>query len=214
MPVLNKTSRRDFIKITTITGGGLLLGFSWFSAEAEAPVIMTKTNFTGELGFNSYLSIASDGTITIFSPNPELGQNIMTSFPMIVAEELDADWTKVKVIQAPLDTKNFERQTTGGSGAIPHSWGRLRNAGATARRMLMEAAAKRWNVPVEECITENGFVVHTKSGNKLGYGELAEEASKIPVPAEVKLKERKDFKLIGKEIKNIANNDIVTGKGM
>ena len=89
-----------------MTGGGLLLGFSWFSAEAESLSlsIMTNANFTGELGFNSYLSIATDGTITIFSPNPELGQNIMTSFPMIVAEELDADWTKVKVVQAPLDT--------------------------------------------------------------------------------------------------------------
>src|SRR5882757_6992763 len=104
MSTLPKTSRRDFIKITSFTGGGLLLGFSWFSAEAEAPLIMTNANFTGELGFNSYLSIAADGTITIFSPNPELGQNIMTSFPMIVAEELDADWAMVKVMQAPLDT--------------------------------------------------------------------------------------------------------------
>ncbi len=91
MTTLNKTNRRDFLKITSMTGGGLLLGFSWFSAEAETPVIVTKANFAGELGFNSYLSIGTDGTITIFSPNPELGQNIMTSFPMIVAEELDAD---------------------------------------------------------------------------------------------------------------------------
>src|SRR5439155_1234899 len=83
------------------------------------------------------------------SPNPELGQNIMTSFPMIVAEELDADWTKVKVVQAPLDTNKYERQQTGGSGAIPHSWKRLRNAGATARYMLIGAAAKRWNVAAE-----------------------------------------------------------------
>ncbi|MES1218216.1 MAG: xanthine dehydrogenase family protein molybdopterin-binding subunit, partial [Bacteroidota bacterium] len=82
MSTLNKASRRDFIKISSITGGGLLLGFSWFSAEAESPLIMNHANFTGELGFNSYLSIATDGTITIFSPNPELGQNIMTSFPM------------------------------------------------------------------------------------------------------------------------------------
>ncbi len=115
MTTLNKTSRRDFIKLSGITGGGLLLGFSWFSVEAGAPSIITNANFTGEPGFNSYLSIATDGTITIFSPNPELGQNIMTSFPMIVAEELDADWTKVKVVQSRLDTVKFDRQLTGGS---------------------------------------------------------------------------------------------------
>lgn len=214
MTSLNKTNRRDFLKITSMTGGGLLLGFSWFSAEAEIPVIMTNANFTGELGFNSYLSIATDGTITIFSPNPELGQNIMTSFPMIVAEELDADWTKVKVVQAPLDTVKFDRQLTGGSGAIPHSWKRLRNAGATARYLLIVAAAKRWNVEASECTASNGFVIHSKTGNKLGYGELAEEASKLTVPTDVPLKNRKDFKIIGKAIKNVENKNIITGKGI
>lgn len=176
------------------------------------PVIVNKTNFAGELGFNSYLSIGTDGTITIFSPNPELGQNIMTSFPMIVAEELDADWTKVNVVQAPLDTKKFDRQLTGGSGAIPHSWKRLRTAGATARHLLIAAAAKRWNADAAECSTENGFVIHSKSGNKLGYGELAEEASKLTAPAEVPLKNRKDFKIIGTAVTNVENKKIITGK--
>ena len=208
-------SRREFLKLTTLTGGGLLLGFSWFSAEAKAPVVISEAAGTaGSLGFNSYLSIATDGTITIFSPNPELGQNIMTSFPMIVAEELDADWTRVKVVQAPLDTKAFDRQVTGGSGAVPHSWYLLRNAGATARQMMIQAAAQKWNVPVEECTAADGFVIHSKTGNKLGYGELAEAASKLQVPKDVKLKDRKDFKLIGKDIRNIANQDIVTGKGL
>jgi len=214
MTTLNKTSRRDFIKISSITSGGLLLGFSWFSVEAEAPVMITKTNFTGELGFSSYLSIAADGTITIFSPNPELGQNIMTSFPMILAEELDADWTKVKVVQAPLDTKKFERQVTGGSGAIPHSFKRLRVAGATARHLLVAAAAARWNVEAAECTTGNGFVIHAKTGKKLGYGELAEEASKLTVPADVPLKNRKDFKIIGTAVRNVENKKITTGKGI
>ena len=168
MTTLQKNSRRNFLKISAFTGGGLLLGFSWFSAEAETPVIVSATNFAGEVGFNSYLSIATDGTITIFSPNPELGQNIMTSFPMIVAEELDADWTKVKVVQAPFDTKRFDRQLTGGSGAIPHSWKRLRAAGATARSMLITAAAKRWNVDASECTTNNGFVIHAKTGKQIG----------------------------------------------
>jgi isoquinoline 1-oxidoreductase beta subunit len=165
------------------------------------------------MGFNSYLSLSTDGIITILSPNPELGQNIMTSFPMIVADELDADWTRVKVLQAPLDNA-FDRQLTGGSGAVPHSWMRLRTAGATARQMLVTAAAQRWGVDAAQCSTENGYVVHTASGKKLAYGELAEEASKIPVPKDVQLKDRKDFKFIGKEINNVANDDIITGKGI
>ena len=175
---------------------------------------MTKENFTGEIELNGYLSISTDGAITIFSPNPELGQNIMTSFPMIVAEELDADWSKVKVVQAPLDTEKFRGQSTGGSGAIRGSYKRLRVAGATARFLLVAAAANRWNVDPSSCITNNGFVIHEPSGKKLGYGELAEEASKITVPANVPLKNRKDFKLIGTSVRNVENKNIVTGKGM
>ena len=119
---INNTGRRDFLKLTAFTGGGLLLGFNLFGSEnAAASTLITNEGIAaGELSVNSYLSIAADGTITILSPNPELGQNIMTSFPMIVAEELDADWNKVKVLQAPLSEK-FDRQVTGGSGALPHS---------------------------------------------------------------------------------------------
>src|SRR5688572_18255667 len=212
MSTLNKTNRRDFLKITSLTGGGLVLGFSWFGSEA-APVVLSNTAVAADLNFNSYLSIATDGTITILSPNPELGQNVMTSFPMIVADELDADWSKVKAVQAPLD-KKFDRQVTGGSGAIPHSWKRLRTAGATARYLLVAAAAKKWSVDASECTTDNGFVLHAKSGNKLSYGELAEEASKIAVPTDVPLKNRKDFKIIGKAVKNVENKKIITGKGI
>jgi len=211
MSTLNKASRRDFIKITSLTGGGLVLGFGLFGNEAT-PGILNSTAFA-DLNFNSYLSIATDGTITILSPNPELGQNVMTSFPMIVADELDADWNKVKVLQAPLD-KKFENQYTGGSRAIPNSWKNLRKAGATARQMLVVAAAKKWNVDASECTTEKSFVLHAKTANKLSYGELADEAAKLPVPTDVSLKNRKDFKLIGTSIKNVANKDIVTGKGM
>ena len=212
MSTLNKTNRRDFLKITSLTGGGLVLGFSWFGSEA-APVVLSNAAVATDLNFNSYLSIATDGTITILSPNPELGQNVMTSFPMIVAEELDADWSKVKAVQAPLD-KKFDRQSTGGSGAIPHSWKRLRTAGATARYLLIAAAAKRWNVDASECTAANSFVIHNKTGNKLSYGDLAEEASKITVPTDVPLKNRKDFKIIGSAVKNVENKNIITGKGM
>ena len=208
---INK-SRRDFLKITSLSAGGLMLGFNWFANEAKAATVVTKIAAAGDIGFNSYLSISTDGLITLFSPNPELGQNIMTSFPMVVAEELDADWTKVKVVQAALDTSRFDRQVTGGSGAVPHSWKLLRTAGATARYMLVAAAAKKWNVDPAECSTENSFVMHKATGKKLGYGELAQEACNIPVPEDVKLKDRKDFKLIGTAVRNVENSKIHTGK--
>ena len=109
---------------------------------------------------------------------PQDAQNVFTSCPMIVAEELDADWQKVKVLQAPLDSKRFERQVTGGSGAVPHSWERLRKAGATARALLVEAASKRWNVPAASLTTDKSMVIHAESGKKISYGELATEASR------------------------------------
>jgi isoquinoline 1-oxidoreductase subunit beta len=212
MSIQSNTSRRDFIKLAAVTGGGLILGFNTASAKASVKVVSNEALVAGDINFNSYLSISPENIITIFSPNPELGQNIKTSFPMIVAEELDADWSTVKVLQAHLDAKKYERQLTGGSGAIPHSWERLRKAGATARQMLMEAAAKRWNVPAATLTTEKGFVVHSESGRKLTYGDLATDASAIPVPADVKLKDKKDFRIIGTAIHNVDNPEMITGK--
>jgi isoquinoline 1-oxidoreductase beta subunit len=211
MTIVSKNSRRDFLKMTAVSAGGLVLGLNWLNAEAAPVVVSDAALVAGNIGFNSYLSIGTDGIVTIMSPNPELGQNIITSFPMVVAEELEADWKKVKILQANLDDK-FDRQLTGGSGAVPHSWKLLRNAGATAKTMLIQAAAKQWSVPAEECTASLGFVIHSKSGKKLGYGELAEAASKLPVPTNVKLKDRKDFKLIGTRVHNVRNKEIVTGK--
>ncbi|HEX5171870.1 MAG TPA: xanthine dehydrogenase family protein molybdopterin-binding subunit [Cyclobacteriaceae bacterium] len=213
MTISTKTSRRNFIKLAATASGGLWLGFNWTSADASRIQAIHNVNATGAMAeFNGYLSIAPDGVITIFSPNPELGQNIKTTFPMIVADELDGDWGKVNVLQAPLDVSKFDRQVTGGSGAIPHSWERLRKAGATARYMLVEAAAKRWNIPSGELTTDKSFVIHAASGRRLSYGELASEAMSVPVPAEVKLKDPKDFKLIGKMIPNVDNHEMLTGK--
>ena len=209
METLTKTNRRDFLKLGLTASGGLLLGFNWSNASALTAVSESEIA-AGLVDFNSYLPISSDDVITIFSPNPELGQNIKTSFPMIVAEELDADWKKVKVVQALLD-KKYERQLTGGSGAIPHSWERLRKAGATARQMLVEAAAKRWKVSADKLKTDTGYVIHP-DGRKLTYGELAAEAGALPVPADVKLKDKKDFKIIGQPIHNVDNLEMVTGK--
>ncbi len=211
MEAIAKTNRRDFLKIGLVTGGGLVLGFKWSTSFAlEAPDGLASEQVT----FNSYLSISPDNIVTIYSPNPELGQNIKTSFPMVVAEELDADWSKIKVVQANLDTKKYDRQLTGGSGAVPHSWERLRKAGATAKYMLVEAAAKKWGVSSSSLKTENGKVINPANGKSFTYGELANDAATVTVPAEVKLKDRKDFKIIGTSVKIVDGKDIAIGKPM
>jgi isoquinoline 1-oxidoreductase subunit beta len=201
------------MKVAAAAGGGVLLGFNWVNAQAKPTVLdATAEAAAPTIEFNSYLSIAPDGKITIFSPNPEVGQGIKTAFPIVVAEELDVDWKQVHVAQAPLDTVKFQRQVAGGSGSIPHSWKRLRQAGATARQLFINAAAQRWGVSPEECTTESGMVLHKNSKKKLSYGELAVEASKLTAPADVPLKDAKDFKLIGTSIRNVDNQDIITGK--
>ena len=210
MKSITQHSRRDFMKLSATLGGGLLLGFKVFAAQELDPFTMEET-VNGLFEFNAYLSVNTDGTVTIFSPNPEVGQGIKTAFPIIVAEELDIDWQRVIVKQAPLDTAKFERQVAGGSMSIPHSWKRLREAGARARYMLVEAAAKRWGVAASECTTDNGVVKHS-SGKQLTYGELAADAAKIEAPKEIKLKDRKDFKIIGKFTKGVDNQAIITGK--
>ena len=204
-------NRRDFLKLTALTTSGLFLGFNLLPSEKLNAAVFDAT-LEGNFNFNAYMSIGTDGIVTIFSPNPEVGQGIKTSFPMTVAEELDVDWKNVRVEQAPLDASRFERQVAGGSGSTPHSWKRLRQAGATARQMLIEAAANRWKVPISECSTESGMVIHKSTGKQLSYGDLALEATKITPPKEVTLKDRKDFKIIGTSIKGVDNQAITTGK--
>ena len=210
MENINNNSRRNFLKNSLMASGGLILGFNWLSNETLAANIIEQTTIEN-ITSNAFLSIAPNGIITIFSPNPEIGQGIKTAFAMIVAEELNADWKKVVVKQANLDAKKYERQLTGGSGAIKHSWERLRKAGATAKQLLMEAAAQKWSVNVSTCKAENGFVI-SSTGQKLSYGELSEAASKLPIPQEVKLKKTEEFKLIGQTIKSVDNHDVITGK--
>lgn len=213
MSIQTKSNRRKFLKVAATAGGGLWLGFNWTSSEAMTTSVVNESAISSASSiFNSFLSITSDGVVTIFSPNPEIGQGIKTAFPVILAEELDVDWKNVKVLQAPLDNQKFQRQVTGGSGAIPHSYKLLREAGATARQMLIEAAAKKWKVKPSELITENSKVIHKAKRRSFSYGELAAEAAKLPVPKDVKLKDPKDFKLIGKHTNNVDNKDIITGK--
>jgi len=210
MESIKNNSRRKFLKNSLMASGGLILGFNWLNSEAVASNLIeqaTVENITS----NAFLSIAPNGIITIFSPNPEIGQGIKTAFAVIVAEELDADWKNVVVKQAHLDAKKYERQLTGGSGAIKHSWERLRKAGATAKQLLVEAAAQKWSVEATSCRTENSFVI-SSIGQKLSYGELSEAASKLPIPKEIKLKKTDDFKLIGKTTKSADNLDVLTGK--
>ena len=201
-----KTSRRDFIQKTALFTGVFTLGFDWFSADASAMEVVASAG-----RFNAFLSIDSLGKITLFSPNPEIGQGIKTAFPVVVAEELDVDWSQVQVEQANLDTKLFERQLTGGSGALKHSWERLRKAGATVRKMMMQAAADQWKVDVNSCKTSKGVVLGP-AGQKATYGSLAEAASKLPIPSEVSFKDRKDYKIIGTRVKGVDNKNVVTGK--
>jgi isoquinoline 1-oxidoreductase subunit beta len=207
-----KTSynRRSFLKASLLSGGGMMLGFDWMMNGKLAD--KTALNALKEsVSLNSFIKITEDGAITLFSPNPEFGQNIITSMPMILAEELDADWTKVTVEQATFDVK-FGRQFTGGSNSIRAGWQPLRTAGASARYMLVEAAAQTWKVPSNEINTEGGVLFHKASGKSATYGEMASAAAKIPVPKEVKLKVIKDFKIVGTAHKNVEGPKIVTGK--
>jgi isoquinoline 1-oxidoreductase beta subunit len=210
---LIKTSigRRSFLKTSALAGGGFMLSFSWLASCISKPneaLTMPKEWFE----LNGYLKIGENGLVTIMSPNPEIGQNVKTSMPMIVAEELDVDWKNVIVEQAPLNTDIFVRQLAGGSQSIRQGWQGLRMAGATARRMLCQAAANAWQVPVNEITTDAGMIYHKASGKSAGYGEMASAAAKIEVPKEVELKSNKEFKIIGTSRNNVDGPKIVTGK--
>lgn len=201
-------NRRRFLQIGVTAGGGVVLGLSWLSAcgpsgqEAAAGVLHD---------LNAFIKIGTDGLVTIMAPNPEIGQGVKTSLPMIVAEELDVDWKTVIIEQAGLDTQKYTRQVAGGSGSVRESWEPFRKAGATGRQMLVNAAADKWKVDPATCTTAGGKVLHKESGKEIGYGELVEKAATMPVPKDPKLKDPANFKLIGQRIGNFDNKDIVTG---
>jgi isoquinoline 1-oxidoreductase beta subunit len=203
--------RRSFLKVSALAGGGMMLSFSWLAGCKPAPeeaLTLPKEWFD----LNSYIKIGENGVATLMAPNPEFGSNVKTSLPMILADELDIDWKNVIVEQADFYPERFERQFTGGSQSVRQGWKILRTAGATARQMLINAAAQTWNVPAEEIATEAGALHHKASGKKGGYGEMASLAATLPVPEEVELKEVKDFKIIGTSRKNVDGTNIVTGK--
>lgn len=205
-------NRRSFFKSTAVLGGGMLLGFNWLTACKRPDEIAEAIELPEEwFDINAFIQIGENGVVTIMSPNPEIGQNVKTSMPMIVAEELDVAWEKVLVEQAPLNTDAFTRQVAGGSQSIRQSWEGLRKAGATARQMLVNAAARRWETDPANCSTAQGRV-KGPDGQELSYGELASEAALLDIPEEVQLKEKSDFRIIGSSRGNVDMDEILSGK--
>lgn len=205
-------NRRSFLKVSALAGGGMMLSFSWLAGCKQVPGEELLEIPKEWFDLNSYIKIGSNGVVNLMSPNPEFGSNVKTSMPMILADELDVDWKNVIVEQADFYPERYDRQFTGGSQGIRQGWKPLRSAGATARQMLVNAAAQEWNVPAEEITTEAGNLYHKSSGKEAGYGEMASVAAGMTVPAEVKIKELADFKIIGTSKKNVEGKNIVTGK--
>ena len=202
---IDRIDRRQFLKITGVVGGGLILCFTGVRASAGG----------GALRPNGYLRIDTDG-ITLYAKNPEIGQGVKTSLPMIVAEELDAAWEDVDVVQAPIDEATYGRQVAGGSTSIPMNWDPLRQAGATARAMLVGAAAVRLGVSPSELSTRDSHVIHAPSGSRIPYTELAAAAEKMPVPAPdtLRLKTPEQYRLLGTRITGVDNEALMRGEAL
>ena len=214
MPV----SRREFLTVSALAGGGLLLTLGT-RASAQAPPTGGAPPPGGPpraaqiLAPNAFIRIEPDGSIRILSARPDVGQGIKTSSAMTIAEELDADWSRVTVEQSPVDAAVYGSQNVGGSRSTPASWDPLRRCGASARALLVGAAAQGWGVPESECRTAASLVTHVPTGRKLGYGELATRAAALPLPdpASLKLKERSEYRIIGTRVASVDNRRIVTG---
>ncbi len=201
---MSKISRRDFLATTATAAAGLVIGFHLpLQAEPAAE----------EFAPNAYLRIAPNGTVMIVVARSEMGQGVRTALPMILAEELDCDFSTISIEQAGASTL-FGDQTTGGSASVHTTWDPMRKAGAQARAMLVAAAAKQWKVPVATCKTSNGFVLHSVSHRKASYGSLATAAAKLPVPGEPKLKTPAQFKLVGKPLHRVDTKSKVNGSAV
>ena len=201
-------SRRSFLHVSALSGGGMMLGMY-----AGAPKALAQSREQPPFEPKAFIKIASDGTVTLVSRNPEIGQGIKTMLPMLIAEELEVDWKKVKVEQAGLNAK-YGLQSTGGSRAASNNWIPMRQVGAAGREMLIAAAAKKWGVPESECYASNGRVYHRSTDRSLGYGELAATAATMPVPdlKSLKLKPEIDYKIIGQSTPGVDIPDITSGK--
>jgi isoquinoline 1-oxidoreductase beta subunit len=203
--------RREFLRVSAVAGGGMLVALyvEPFGARSALAAEPAAADFVP----NAWIRITRDGTVTIKAQNPEIGQGVKTMLPMIIADELDVDWKSVTVEQAGLDTEHYRNQYAGGSTATPNHWMPMRRVGAAARTMLVAAAAQTWSVPAAECDTASGVVSHRASGKRLTYGELVDKAATIPPTnlETVKVKDPKDFKIIGTRVPGVDNHAIVTG---
>ena len=205
-----RIDRRSFLKVTAASGGGLLLGLysqPKASAQGRGPAPAPPDPHV-------YIKIAPDGTTTIIAKNPEVGTGVKTMLPMLIAEELDVDWNKVKIEQTDFDDTKYFGQFTGGSLATPQNWVPMRQAGAAGRALLIKAAAQTWNVPESECSTSVGRVLHKASNRSLGYGELVDKALAMPMPdlKSLTYKDPKNYTIIGKSQRQRELPNIVTGK--
>lgn len=203
----NNLTRRDFIKVVSAAGSGLVLGF-YLPAKGE------ELRSPGEPAFspNAWLRIDTNGLTTITVARSEMGQGARTALPMIVAEELEADWEKIRLEFALAHPDKYGDMTTGGSTSVRRSWEMLRKAGATAREMLITAASQAWNVDRTTCRAENGAVIHVPSKRRRTYGQLAEQAAKLPAPTDVPLKDSKDFRLLGKSLPRLDSREKIAGR--
>jgi isoquinoline 1-oxidoreductase beta subunit len=207
--------RRGFLKVGAAIGGGLIVGFHLRSFDRLADAAMPSTSTFVP---NAFIRIGTDDAVTVMVNKSEMGQGVYTPLPTLVAEELDADWRKVRVESAPVAPMyNHTRvgiQMTGGSTSIWSSWEQLRQASATARAMLVMAAAQTWQVDPASCRTENGIVTYDASQRRLSYGQLAAKASEMTPPAAVTLKDPKDFKLIGKPTPRLDTPEKASGQAI
>ncbi|WAC12929.1 xanthine dehydrogenase family protein molybdopterin-binding subunit [Dyadobacter pollutisoli] len=205
-----QTSRRDFIKASGLATFGLALGISGFTRDAALKKI---TPAILRLEINPFIIIDTAGNITLVNPRPDMGQGSTQAVPSLLAEELEVSLEKVLIVQSDGMGK-YGSQTSGGSSSVRELWMPIRKAGAAAREMLTSAAAKKWNVQVSECTAEDGKILHKATGKSLTYGELADDASKLEIPKDPKLKEAKDFKIIGKYNKRLDVPERVNGKAV
>ena len=205
------TSRRDFLRNSALAGGGLVLGSFW-SLGANAELTISKTK-DGGFAPSAFIRIASDGSVTLISKQPEIGQGIKTSLPMVIAEELEVNWKDVKIVQGDLNPL-YGEQWAGGSQSTPINYTEFLKLGAVARTMLIEAAALIWKVSAAECVAANSVVTHKPSKRQLTYGALAAKAASLTVPdaKTVKLKDPAHYKLLGTRISGVDNAGIVSGK--
>jgi len=209
MRALTSPSRRLFLR-NSAAGGALVIGMSAGGALAAAVGPGAQDDFTP----NAFIRITRDGSVTLISKQPEIGQGIKTSLPMVIAEELDIDWKSVRVVQGDLNPTAYGGQGAGGSTSTPNNYDHFRRLGAAARAMLVQAAAQGWGVAPGDCSTDGGAVLHAASKRRIGYGALAAAAAKLPVPdaAGVTLKDPASFKLLGTRVGGVDNGAIVVGK--